>query len=358
MTVAGGRFAPGHIGELTRIVPFEMVDAVLGETGAVQKRLRVLPSRVVVYLLLAAGLFAELGYGQVWARMIAGLDGLTVAVPAPSALAAARRRIGVAPLRALFDLLRGSPAGPATAGVYWRGRLVTAVDGTMMCCPDTAANLTVYRPGSGYQGGTGYPMVRLLALVACGTRTIIDSVFGTDQAGETSYAHDLLGALRRGMIVLGDHNFAVAAWIVAVAGTGADALIRVKASRRLPVCRRLRDGSYVSRIGPVEVRVITAEITITTTARQRSEVYRLITTVLDSGCPAVEIVSRRRDRPLGRQLSSTRTTITNQPARGQTGDLKVRPQHRETTPPWTQPQGHDQHRRTRCRRSLTPQPAA
>jgi hypothetical protein len=92
--VAAGRFAPGHVGELTRIVPFEMVDAALAETNTVQKRLRVLPSRVVVYLLLAAGLFAELGYGQVWARMTAGLDGLAVPSPAPSALAAARRRIG------------------------------------------------------------------------------------------------------------------------------------------------------------------------------------------------------------------------------------------------------------------------
>jgi Insertion element 4 transposase N-terminal len=47
--VAGGRFAPGHIGELTRIVPFEMVDAVLAETRSQQQRVRDLPSRVVVY---------------------------------------------------------------------------------------------------------------------------------------------------------------------------------------------------------------------------------------------------------------------------------------------------------------------
>jgi hypothetical protein len=71
-----------------------MVDAALVETGAVQKRLRDLPSRVVVYLLLAAGLFAELGYQQVWNRMIAGLDGLAVATPTDGALAMARRRIG------------------------------------------------------------------------------------------------------------------------------------------------------------------------------------------------------------------------------------------------------------------------
>jgi hypothetical protein len=59
--VAGGRFAPGHVGELTRIVPFEMVDAVLADTGTVEFRVRLLPSRVVVYLLLAAALFADLG---------------------------------------------------------------------------------------------------------------------------------------------------------------------------------------------------------------------------------------------------------------------------------------------------------
>jgi hypothetical protein len=281
---------------LTRIVPFEMVDAALAETRTVQQRVRALPSRVVVYLLLAGGLFAEIGYSQVWARMTAGLDGLDVACPGASALAAARRRIGVSPLRALFDLLRGPAAGLSQTGVYWRGRLVCAIDGTILCCPDTAANLAVYHRGGGYQGGTGYPMVRLLALVACGTRTIIDVTFGTDRVGETRYAHDLLGAVRAGMIVLADRNFAVRALIIAVAGAGADVLVRVKLNRVMPVCRRLADGSYVSRLGPIEVRVITAQVTITTSVGSRTEVYRLVTTILDPDHPAAEIIALYHER--------------------------------------------------------------
>jgi hypothetical protein len=273
-----------------------MVDAALAETGKVQARVRDLPSRVMVYLLLAAGLFAELGYGQVWAKMISGLDGLPVATPTASALAQARRRIGVAPLRALFDLLRGPAAGPATKGVYWRGRLVTAIDGTMMCCPDTPANLRKFRRGGGHHGGTGYPMIRMLALVACGTRTVIDATFGSTSIGETSYTRDLLRALHRGMIVLADRNFAAAQLIAAIADTGAELLIRVKNGRNLPVCRRLRDGSYVSRIGQVEVRVICCEITIATSAGQQSGVYRLVTTILDPDCPAAEIVRLYHDR--------------------------------------------------------------
>ena len=303
--MAGGCFAPGHLGELTRIVPFEMVDAALAETGAVQQRLRLLPSRVVVYLLLAAGLFTDIGLSQVWTRLCAGLAGIAVASPAPSALSAARVRIGTAPLQALFDLLRGPETGcvrvgaarAGRVGVFWRGRLVTAVDATILCCPDTPANLSRFcKGGSSHGTTTGYPMVRVLALVACGTRTIIDAVFGTDRTGETGYAHEVLRSTRAGMIVLADRNFAVAAWITALAATGAEVLVRVKNQRRLPVCRALPDGSFLSRIGRVEVRVITAQITITTSDTRRSETYRLITSVLDPAVPALEIVALYHER--------------------------------------------------------------
>ncbi|MGY3676566.1 transposase domain-containing protein [Streptomyces sp. TE33382] len=95
--VAAGVFAPGHIGELTRIVPFEMVDEVLAEAGAVQRRVRLVPARVTVYLLLAGALFAGLGYRQVFDRLCAGLAGLSVARPSGSALRQARQRLGAAP---------------------------------------------------------------------------------------------------------------------------------------------------------------------------------------------------------------------------------------------------------------------
>lgn len=92
MTVAAGVFAPGHPGELTRLVPFEMVDDVLAATGRTQSRVRLLPARVVVYLLLAGCLFAELGYRQVWSKLTSGLRGLPIASPSGSALRQPRQR--------------------------------------------------------------------------------------------------------------------------------------------------------------------------------------------------------------------------------------------------------------------------
>lgn len=177
-TVAGGRYAPGHLGELTQLAPFEMVDEALAATRATQSRLRDLPSRVVVYLLLAACLFPELGYPGVWRKLTAGLTGISAVTPTAGAMAQARRRIGIAPLRWLFDLLRGPAATPHSPGVWWRGLLVCAIDGTTLTVPDTRAVRTRFTKQRGNHGGAGYPQTRLLALLACGTRTVIDAVFG------------------------------------------------------------------------------------------------------------------------------------------------------------------------------------
>jgi Insertion element 4 transposase N-terminal/Transposase DDE domain len=279
--VAGGRFAPGHLGELTQQVPFEMVDAVLEQTCRVQRRVRDLPARVVVYLLLAGSLFAEMGYSQVWARLTAGLGGLPVAAPTASALTQARQRLGPAPLRELFFLLRG----PDPAGARWRGLLVAAIDGTIMSVADSAANLAVYsKQRGGRNGDSGYPMLRLLVLVSCGTRTVIDAVFRPFSDGETTCAPLLLGSLRAGMILLADRNFAAGFLAAQIAAARAEFLIRVrtgKSAPRLPVLRRLPDGSWLSRFGGVPVRVFDAEITVTTSAGRSADGCRLITTLLD-----------------------------------------------------------------------------
>ncbi|MFI5842746.1 IS4 family transposase [Catenuloplanes sp. NPDC051500] len=292
--VAAGRFAPGHLGELTQVIPFEMVDDVLAETGTVQARIRDLPSRVVIYLLLAAGLFAGCGYEQVWARLTCGLEGLTVATPTSSGLAQARRRIGVKPLHALFTLL----AGPPSACPRWRGLLLCAMDGTTMSMPDSPANLAVYGRQTGSHGGSGYPLLRLLAVVTCGSRTVVGMVFGPISVGETTYAPQLLSCLRPGMLLLADRNFAVKNLAEQVAATGAELLIRCKNNRHLPAVRHCPDGSWLALLGGLTVRVIDAEITVTTAdgVHHRGH-YRLITTLTDHRqFPALDVITLYHQR--------------------------------------------------------------
>ena len=183
----------------------------------------------------------------------------------------ARRRLGPGPLRELFFLLRG----PDPAGTRWRGLLVAAVDGTIMTAADSAANLAVYsKQRGGRNGDSGYPMLRLVVLVSCGTRTVIDAVFRPVSSGETTCARLLLGSLRAGMLLLADRNFAAGFLAAQITAARADFLIRVRTGNgapKLPVLRRLPDGSYLSRFGGVPVRVIDAQITVTTSASRRLE---------------------------------------------------------------------------------------
>jgi hypothetical protein len=112
VTVAAGVFAPGHLGELTQYLPFELVDDILVQTKTVQRRLRDLPSRVGVYFVLALGMYPRLGYARVWGKLTAGLAGDGRAVPVGEGAA------GSAPParpRAAEGLVRGGrrAAGPA-----------------------------------------------------------------------------------------------------------------------------------------------------------------------------------------------------------------------------------------------------
>ncbi len=270
-----------------------MVDDVLTMTGTVQARIRDLPSRVVVYLLLAAGLFAECGYRQVWARLTSSLDGLDPAVPTSSALAQARRRVGVKPLAALFALL----CGPAAAAQRWRGLLLVAIDGTTMSVPDSPANLATYGRQAGSHGGSGYPLLRLVAIVACGSRTVIDAVFGPISIGEVRYAPTLFRCLKPGMLLLADRNFAVCDLVEQIHATGADLLIRCKTNRKLPSIGRYRDGSRLALLGGVVVRVIDAEITVHTQGKlHHTGQYRLITTLTDRQFSALDLITLYHQR--------------------------------------------------------------
>jgi len=283
ITVAARVFAAGHLGELTWQVPFELADAVLEETRATERRLRLLPSRVGLYFVLALGLFPGLGYGGVWAKLVAALEGCPLPSPSAKALRDLRRRVGVAPVQALFEVLAGPVAQPRTPGVRFGRYRTVAFDGcTSIKVPDTARNRGWLGKMKAALGVTGYPAVELMTLVETGTRALIGAVFGPPATGEADYARQLLSLLRPDMLVLADRGFDAATFLAEVAATRAQLLVRLRSSRRLPVLARLPDGSFLSRIGELTVRIIEAHVTVTCADGTRyTGSYRLATTLAD-----------------------------------------------------------------------------
>jgi Insertion element 4 transposase N-terminal/Transposase DDE domain len=284
------------LGVLCQAIPPGLIDAAVAATGTGQRRLRLLPSRVVVLFVLGLALFSTEGYVQVWRQLVSGWPGLARLCPTRSAFTKARRRVGVAPLAWLFTQVRGVCGQMHAPGVWAFGLRLVAWDGTKLQVPDTAANAAAFGRDRGGGGRVaGFPRLWLLALVECGTRAVLDAAFG--QRSEQALAEQVLPALGEGMLLLADRNFSSYHLWTQVRSRGAHLLWRVAGNRVLPVLRVLPDGSWLSRITPsqaerkagatpVTVRVLRYTITVTATDRAgrrsvRRETFRLITSLLD-----------------------------------------------------------------------------
>jgi Insertion element 4 transposase N-terminal/Transposase DDE domain len=299
ITVAAGVFAPGHLGELTRVVPFELVDDVLEESGGRERRLRLLPSRVGVYFMLAMCLFPRAGYRGVWAELTAALDGLGLAVPTLKALRGVRRRIGARPVKALFEVLAGPLGRPRTPGIMFGRYRTVAFDGCKSVkVPDTDRNRAWLGKMKASLGETGYPVIQLMTLVETGTRALIGAVFGATAIGELDWARKLLHLLDATMLVLMDRGFDGGDFLAEIAATKAQFLVRLTCTRRPPVLARLPDGSVLSLIGGVKVRIITASVRVTChDGTSYGASYRLATTLLDHRAyPAGALITLYHER--------------------------------------------------------------
>jgi Insertion element 4 transposase N-terminal/Transposase DDE domain len=297
--VAPGALAPGHLGELTRVVPFELVDCLVDDARARERRVRLLPSRTGVYFLLAMCLFPRAGYLAVWGKLTAALDGLGLDVPSAKALRDLRRRVGVAPARALFEVLAGPLGQPRAPGIMAGGYRTVSFDGCKSVkVPGTPANRGWLGKMNASLGVAGYPVIQFMALAETGTRALIGAAFGPAATGELDWARQLLHLLDKTMLVLMDRGFDAGDFLAEVAGTGARFLVRLNASRRPPVLRHLPDGSFTSVIGGVKVRVIAAEVTVTChDGTSYGGWYRLATTLLDHRAfPAARLMALYHER--------------------------------------------------------------
>jgi hypothetical protein len=300
VTVAAGVLAPGHLGELTRYLPFELADDVLESTRTVQRRMRALPSRVGIYFVLAMTLFPGIGYLRVWDKMTAALEGLGLPRPSEKALRDLRRRLGPAPVKALFETVAVPLASPRTPGVAYRGLRTVAFDGlNSVKVPDSDRNRSWLGKTMTHLGIAGYPAMRIVALAETGTRGLLGAVIGgRGERSEVPLARKLVPLLREGMLLLADRAYDAADLLKEVSAAGAHFLVRGSAARKPAVDEVLPDGSYLSRLDGLRVRIIEAGLDVHGADGTRlGDSYRLITTLTDwRRYPAGELVRLYHER--------------------------------------------------------------
>ena len=300
-----GAYLADHValGVLTSVFPRPVVAAAIDAAGAREQRSRVLTAELTAYYTLGCALWHQESHEEVWELLTEGLAWLDDAgaadddyVPASSSIPEAKERLGSDALRLLFGHAAGPLGEAGTPGVWWRGRRKAAVDGFTLDAPDSPGNRRALGGPSSEAGPGPFPQARVVAAAECGTGSILGAQAGGYGTSEIALFRDMVaaGTLGPGMVVIMDRNFLSYEDYAAVAATGADSVWRASASFGLPVTGSLPDGSWIPELRPPRghggdpVRVRVAEYTIDDEHGDPSEVFCLVTNLLDPAEASVE----------------------------------------------------------------------
>ena len=278
---------------LTTAFPSKDVERILDEVGRREKRRRKLPAAAVVYHVIALGLMVSTGAKEVLRRLLdhvrerEWVGGQPLASEA--AITKARKRLGVEPVRELFNQLARPIAKKTTKGCWFRGRRVVSLDGSTLHVQDSEANDRAFGRASSTGRTPAWPLIRFVMLIENGTHVPFAAAMSGWRTSENALASKILGKLSKGMLCLADRLFySYEMWTQAVS-TKADLLWRVQKKIVLPRLKTFADRSYLSEVRPpvsgpkhrkgpaIPVRVIE----FTAKVRGRVEAYRVITTILD-----------------------------------------------------------------------------
>lgn len=196
----------------------EWVETALLDSGTATVRRRRIPSQHVVWLVIGMALFRDRCIQEVVSHLHlvlprfrkAGEKKREAQAYAPSAITQARYRVGAAPLEMLFAQTALHWSAAAADSDRWRGLALYGVDGTTLRIPDTEINRKTFGlPGTG-RGQSGYPQVRLVALMALRSHLMAATAFGPysgKKTGECTLAKQLWPQVPEQSLLIVDRNF-------------------------------------------------------------------------------------------------------------------------------------------------------
>lgn len=203
-----------------------------------------LPPTFVVWLTLAMALFRSDSIPNVFARLLArwreSKPWLSLRLVTDGALAHARRRLGAAPLRRLFERL-SERASPEPS---FHGLRVWSLDGTVLATADTPANERGFGRHHASKGRSAFPQLRLLTLTSTRTHEIRDAHWGPYTQSEASMAPDVVRNLRKGDLLLLDRGFMSMHLYANLVAHDVAFVSRVRNTRKARILARRGPGDY------------------------------------------------------------------------------------------------------------------
>jgi Transposase DDE domain len=170
------------------------------------------------------------------ARLLAwrAARGLPPCSPDTGAYCKARRRLPESLLPRLVRRTADRLGDQAPEGWLWRGRRVVIADGTCASMPDTPENQSEYPQHGNQAPGCGFPIARVVVLIALATGAVLDAAIGPRKgklSGESALLRGLHGRLTRGDILLGDRCFCSYFEVALLSARGVGVVMRQNENR-------------------------------------------------------------------------------------------------------------------------------
>src|SRR5919206_4662077 len=113
------------LGVIAKFFPIEKIREILEQTKRASLRERDLPAHIVVYYVIALALYMRSSYREVLRCLLEGVQWLldpssTVKIAGKSGISQARSRLGVEPVKKLYDTVVTPIAGERTKGAWFR----------------------------------------------------------------------------------------------------------------------------------------------------------------------------------------------------------------------------------------------
>ena len=289
------------VGVIVRKYPPRAVREALRRTGRGSLRKRSLPAEVMVYYVIAMGLFRSVSTREVLRCLLEGLRWISPELVTrdsdKSSISRARTRLGAEPFEALREACVRPLAEASTPGAWYRGLRLVGFNGSTLAVPDEEGNRTQFGQPGASRGRAGSPKLRLTVLTEIGTRVPLAWCGGPLGESEIKQAERLVPHLSSGMLVLADpYGLDFPLWHQSVA-SGAELLWRIRSNICFPVGENFTDGSWLSVLnfgcggrrasqGEYPVRILIYRLP------GAEEGFTLATTLLDpAAAPAAELAA-------------------------------------------------------------------
>jgi hypothetical protein len=217
----------------------EWIDEALEATGTATIRRRRLPAEQVVWLVLGMALMRDRPMEDVVSKLDLALPGKDTGKIARSTVAQARQRLGPAPMRWLFERCSQAWARKSAESHTWKGLALYALDGSTLRVADSDENRAHFGLGGG-RSESGYPLVRLAALIAARSHLIVGAAFGPYSNSEHHYAEGLWPQIPPNSLTLVDRNFLSARILLGLQnGANRHWLLRAKSNTSWTIQKKL-----------------------------------------------------------------------------------------------------------------------